>query len=192
MRISTLFLCLLAAAAPLRAQHLFVVVENGAHKPVRAVRNGHPQVESNGELHTAQGITYSISKAVIYGRGLINVSAFKLEGTSAYSDAGQPQLHIYGRLKSDRTIKNCFFVVTLVSDTGSGVIYEELPDLEADREVVYDQLFDLPIHNLFTTGHFTYYLFSNGLELLTTDMPPLYVHEQRQRTEDYMEKGRRH
>jgi len=183
------FLCLaaFAAATPLRAQNIFVVLEDGVPKPVKAMTDDNfPEIETNGHLHKSTGLTFSIRRARIFGLGLVDISAFKLEITAQYTNRAEPQVHVYGRLKSDTSIKNCFFVLRLVTDNGNSVVFGALPDLPANQEVVYDRLLDMPMHFEFSSGRFEKFFFSDGLQLLTSEMPPMYVSQQRQRTRDYL------
>jgi hypothetical protein len=183
-------LCLaamLAAIAPLRAQSTFVVIEDGVPKPVRAISaDGRPQYELSGKLHSSSGLTYSLRKAPIYGLGLIDVSKFEVEFTNSTSNEASLQLHIYGRLKADASLKNCFVVLRFTTDLGKGVHFVALPDLIANEEAVYDQVFDMPIHFEPGSGHYEMLFFSNGFQLLDTRMAPMYVAEQRQKTRDYL------
>jgi hypothetical protein len=187
MKIRLLCLAASMAITPVHAQSTFVVIEDGVPKPVRAISNdGRPQYELNGTLHSSSGLTYNLRKAPIYGLGLIDISNFKVEFTNMASSAGTLQLHIYGRLKSDVSLKNCFVVLRFVTDLGKGVHFVALPDLIANQEAVYDKLFDMPLHFEPGSGHYELLFFSNGFQLLTSRMAPMYVAEQRQKTRDFL------
>jgi hypothetical protein len=186
----TWLLCLaaLAAVGPLRAQSIFVVMEDGVPKAVKAVADdGRAEISVNGTLHKSSGLTYSLRKSVIYGPGLIDISAFKVETTSSFSGGGALQLHVYGRLKSDTALQNCFVVLRIVTDLGKNVEFVGLPDLAANQETVCDTLINLPMHFVAGSGKFDLLFFSNGLQLLTSRMPPMYVAQQRQKTQDYLQ-----
>jgi hypothetical protein len=187
MKIRMLCLAATLAIAPLRAQSTFVVIEDGVPKPVRAISDdGRPQYELNGKLHSSSGLTYNLRKAPIFGLGLIDISAFNVEFTNTASNSASLQLRIYGRLKADASLKNCFMVLRFATDLGKGVHFVALPDLIANQEAVYDQVFDMPVHFEPGGGHYELLFFSNGFQLLTSRMAPMYVAEQRQKTRDYL------
>jgi hypothetical protein len=186
MRIPLLWLLACAAAVPLRAQNIFVVVEDGVPRAVKAISDDHrPEIDDHGQLHKSQGLRYSLRKAVIYGLGVIDISAFKVEFTNSLSGVGTLQMHIYGRLKANTALRRCFMVMRFETESGKSVDFEPLPDLEANKEVVYDQVANLPLHQSPGSGHYDLMFFSDGLELLTSRMPPMYVAQQRQKTRDY-------
>ena len=192
MKLLPLALCLGAAALPLRAQNLFIVVENGARYPVKAVENRAPLIMDKGQARAAKSQNFSLAKAPIFGLGTVDVGAFKVEITSAFSRIGQPQLHVYGRLKADTPLRRCFFVLPVVAEAGKSVICDALPDVGPEQDAVYDQLFDLPLHNLPGNGHFTVLIFSNGLQLTTSLMSPGFIAAQKQKTLAYMQSHAAH
>jgi len=187
MKILLFCVAALAVLAPLRAQSIFVVMEDGVPKPVKAISDdGHPEIMVKGALHKSSGLTYSLRKAAIYGVGLIDLSSFKLETTTMYTNGANLQMHVHGRLTSDTSLKQCFVVLRLVTDMGPGVVFVPLPDLEANQEADVDRLADLPLHFEMGKGKFEILIFSNGLQLLTSRMPPMYVAQQKQKTQDYL------
>ena len=187
MKLPLLGLLLLGAARPVHAQNLFIVVENGVRYPVKAVVNKAPLIIVDGHPRAAQGQNFSLAKAPIFGLGVVDVGAFKVEITSNLNAAGLPQLHVYGRLKADTAQHSCFFVLRVNSDMGKSIICDALPDLAPGEDAVYDQLFDLPPRGLPGDGHFETLIFSRGLQLLTSRMAPAFVAMQRQRTLQYLQ-----
>lgn len=187
MKLLPLGLLVLSAALPVRAQNLFIVVEEGVRYPVKAVVDQAPLIMINGQPHAAKSRTFSLARAPIFGLGVVDISAFKIEVSNIHSDVGQPQLHVYGRLKSDTALRHCFFVIRLNSDSGKSVICDALPDLVPGQDAVYDSFFDLPLHNLPGDGRFSVLIFSNGLQLPTSAMSPAFVANQKQKTLDYLQ-----
>jgi hypothetical protein len=192
MKLLPLGLLVLSAALPLRAQNLFIVVEDGVRYPVKAVVNKAPLIMINGQPHAAKSQTFSLAKAPIFGLGVVDISAFKIEYSTANSDIGLPQLHVYGRLKADTALRHCFFVIRLNSDSGKSVICDALPDLAPGQEAVYDSFFDMQLHNLPGDGHFNVLIFSNGLQLPTSAMSPAFVANQKRKTLDYLQSHAAH
>jgi hypothetical protein len=185
MKIWLLCLAGTMAIAPLHAQSTFVVIEDGMPKPVRAISDdGRPEYEVNGQLHTSSGLTYTLRNAPIYGLGLIDVSAFKVEFTDINGTG--LELHVYGRLRADAPLKNCFVVLRLNLEMGKSVDFVPLPDLIANQETVYDKMFAMPSHFDPGGGHYDLLFFSNGFQLLTSQMAPMYIAEQRQKTRDFL------
>jgi hypothetical protein len=187
MKLLPLGLLVCAAAMPLRAQNLFVVLEDdGVHYPVKAVENKRPLIIVHGQPRSARSDTFSLAKAPIFGLGTIDLSAFKIEITTTLSSVGQPQLHVYGRLRADQPLAHCFFVVRLATDMGKSVICDALPDLAPGRDAVYDSLFDLPPRGIPLEGKFNVLIFSNGLQLTTSQMSPGFIAAQRAKTVQYL------
>ncbi len=177
------------AALPLRAQSLFVVTEEGVRYPVKAVDGQGPVIVVQGQPRHATGGLFSLAKAPIYGLGTVDLRDFKLDVTNLASEsstAAEIKLHVHGHLRADRAVRHCFFVLRLVSEAGRSVICHELPDLPPNQDVDYDRFFDLPLHGLPGDGKFETLIFSDGLQLTTTRMPPFYVAEQRRKTEEYL------
>jgi hypothetical protein len=187
MKLLTLGLATCMAAVPLRAQNLFIVVENGVRYPVKAVENKSPVIVVGGQARAAKGQSFSLARAPIFGSGVVDVGAFKVEVTTMYSRVGQPQLHVYGRLKADTPLHHCFFVLRVATDAGKSVICDALPDLGPGEDAVYDSLFDLPLHAPPGDGRFETLIFSNGLQLLTSRMAPAFIAAQRSRTAAYLQ-----
>jgi hypothetical protein len=189
MKLLPLGLFVLAGALPLRAQSLFVVTEEGARYPVKAVDDQGPEIVVHGQLRHSTGGLFSLVKAPIYGLGTVDLRDFKLDISnvaSASSTAADVKLHVHGHLRADRAVQHCFFVLRVVSEAGRSVVCHELPDLPPNQDVDYDRFFDLPLHGLPGAGKFETLIFADGLQLTTTRMPPLYVAEQRTKTEEYL------
>src|SRR6185312_16211966 len=188
MQLLPLALGLLAAALPLRAQNIFVVTEGGGSFPVKAVANHHPVVSDKGHLRRSDGLSFSLRKATIFGPGVLDTRIFKAEITTQYSNGGSPQFHVWGHLTADVPLKNVFFVMVVNGDLGNSIFFDALPDLVPGQKADYDQLFDLPIREV-ESGRYTMHYFANGLEELTTAMPPFYVTQQHEKTRMVLERA---
>jgi hypothetical protein len=192
MKLLPLGLFVLAGALPLRAQNLFVVMDEGVRYPVKAVDDQGPEIVVHGQLRHATGGLFSLAKAPIYGWGVVDLHDFRVEVSSLNSSGIQVQLHVHGHLRADADLQHCFFVIPLVADAGKSVVCHPLPDLPAGQDIVYDRFFDLPLHGLPGDGKFEVLVFANGLQLTTTRMPAMYVADQRRKTEAYLKSHAAH
>lgn len=183
MKIPVVLGALLSVCLPLRAQSLFVVTEDGKPLPVRAIRDGRPMVIDHGQLRSSPAPNYALVRSRMFGLGLLDINAFHLDFNDDYTNRGNLQIHVFGRLKSDINLKNCFVVIKITGAVGTGVFFAELPDLPAGEEVQYDRIFPLTVKSGGGEVKSTSYFFSNGLQLLTSRMNPTFVSEQHQKTE---------
>ncbi len=191
MRIPVFCLSVLMVGPALRAQSLFVVYEDNAQRVVRAVHYGHPYVEVDKKLRSATGARYGVQKAAIYSPACVTIAhehvvVRHVEFVDAVGSLNY-DMRFMAELTSDRDLENCFVVLELAYAAGTGVVFEELPNLRAGKMASIDFVFQLaePVGE----GHYTLHLFANGLELLTSKIEPAEIAAQRARTEEFMLRG---
>jgi len=190
----------------LRAQSVFVVYDGNTPRVVRAVRYSHPYIEVENKLRDIVGKRYGVQKAAIYSPAFVTLDHLSAVARHvAYIDrAGNVNydLRFMAEMTSDRDLENCFMVVELAYAAGAGIVFEELPNLQAGKAAPIEFVFqlaepvDLGHENLALQladhaepGRYTLHLFSDGLELLTSNMEPAYVAEQRRKTEEFKLRG---
>lgn len=184
------FICLagLLFAPVTRAQHVFVVLEDGGPQVVRDVRYKNPQIEVDGKLQSAEGTQFALRDAAIYGPGLITVSDFQV-GTRSMEIVGSSgsfnlELRIRGLLQSETDLKQCFVVLDVKSGGDKGVIYAELTNLAKGKARRVDLRF--PLSAPLEKGAYELHFFSEGFEILHSRMKAAFIEEQKQKTTDFL------
>ena len=182
-----LALSVLTIAPRASAQNIFVVNEDGRLRMVREIRNGFPEIDVDGKLQRGYGKRFGLVKTPVYLPGFIVlpkfiVRTYHLEMIDTAARLNY-ELEIHGTAKSDVALKNCFFVLELMSGQDVSVTFADLPDLEAGKEEDFDLYFKLQIP--LEEGRYVVHLFSDGVELLHSRMPESYVAAQKQKTDDF-------
>ena len=169
------------------AQNAFVVDEDGRPRLVQEIRNGHPEIDVDGKLQQASGQRFGLIKAPVYLPGFValpkfNVNTRHLEMIGSAARLNY-EMEIHGIVKSDVSLKNCFFVLDLTSWKDRSVLFASLPNLEAGKEEDFDLYFKLQVP--LEEGHYMVHIFSDGVELLHSKMPAAYLAVQKQKTDDF-------
>jgi TonB family protein len=186
MILRLLWLGLLAAAPAALAQNVFTVLEGNAPQVVRAVAFNQPMIDVDGKLMHSSGTRFALRKAAAYRTGYIKISDFIVR-ISHLDDLGSDlnyTIEVIGHLQSDVPLKRCFIVLELTAGKNKGFIYNDLPDLPAGetRELrISDRL-----QERLDVGQYMIHVFSDGLELLNSKMPPLYIMQETRKTEQLM------
>jgi TonB family protein len=180
---------LLAFAPAALAQQVFVSLEGNTPQTVHGIAYGKPLIEVDGKLVSGTGIRYALmkSKAPAYRPGLIKIRSFHaLVGQSG--DQGAQTLfpvEISGYLESNVPLKRCFIVFQINSGFEKGrIFYNEVLDLPVGEERKFDIVFST-LEDV-QESQFEVHVFSDGLELLNSLMPPEYIAEQTKKTQDLL------
>ena len=191
MKIFALGLSAVMITPALRAQSVLVVYEDNTPRVVRAVRYSHPCVEVDGKLRDTIGKRYAVQKAAIYSPACVTVEHLTVVPRHVeYTDrAGSLNYDIRFRaeLSADRDLENCFMVAELSYAAGTGIVFEELPNLPAGKVTSMDFVFQLA-ENV-DQEHYKLHFFADGLELLTSIMEPAFITEQRRKAEEFKLRG---
>jgi TonB family protein len=176
----------LAIASRASAQNAFAVNEDGQLRLVKEVRNGYPWTEVGGKLQPSYGGKFTLTKMPFYRPGLITFSKFvvKIHHLNLIRAGARVnyEVRIQGRVTSDVALKNCFFVLEMTSWKDSGVIFADMPDLEAGKEKDFE--LNSPLQIPLEEGHYRVHVFSDGAELLHSKMPAGYLAAQKQKTDE--------
>jgi TonB family protein len=188
VKIRRLCLGLLALLPALHAQHALIVNEYGTPQVVRAVRYQAPQIGEGDNLRSGRGQPYALSKAAIYRPGFLalrnmQVRTWHLEVVGSTARLNY-ELEIRADVTSDTDLKNCFLVLDIQSGKDKGIIYLEMPDLRSGQQEQLNYRF--PVVEDLEAGRYRIYFFSDGPELLTSQMPPAYVEAQKRKTEEFL------
>ena len=175
----------------LRAQSVFVVYEDNTPRVVRAVRYSHPYVEVDNKLRDTIGKRYGVQKAAIYSPACVTLDHLSVVPRHVeYTDrAGSLNydIRIRAELISDRDLENCFMVAELTYPAGTGIVFEELPNLRAGKVTSMDFVFQLA--EQVDEEKYKLHFFADGMELLTSQMEPALIAEQRRKTEEFKLRG---
>jgi TonB family protein len=181
-------LCALVLLPAVRAQCSFVVLEHGKPQLVRAVRYEAPQIGLGATLQSARGLPRALAKAPIYGPGYLQVRNvqvrswhLELVGTATRLNY---ELEIKADVTPDRDLNNCFLVLELDVGKEKGLVFAEMPNLRAGHEEHLGYRF--PVVQGIEEGRYHIHFFSDGPELLTSQMPPTYVEAQKRKTEEFL------
>ena len=189
-----LVLSVLAITPCASAQNAFVVIEDGQSRVVKEIRNGSPLIDVNGKLQPSYGQQFGLTKAPFYLPGLVALPRFivttrhlnlNMEHSAGHLNY---EMQIRCTAKSDVALKNCFFVLELMSWKDTSFLFAAMPDMEAGKEVNVEKSFKLQVP--LEEGRHKVHIFSDGVELLHSKMPAEYLAAQKQKTDDFSS-GRR-
>ena len=188
MKLQLVCVIVLMGLPALRAQSVFVAQDDGVARPVRAVRYGRPNVEDGGKLVESGATRFALQKAAIYSSALLTVDNVSvrirhLEDLKAGAGVSY-SMRFDARVTSDTNLENCFMVLELEYRQGTGLIYQELPNLRAGEIVPLGFVFGLT--ERVDEAHLKLHFFANGLELLTSRMKPAYIAAQKRKIEEFM------
>lgn len=185
--IRLLVIGVLALAPRCWAQNAFVADEDGRFRQVKEIRFGHPRIEVDGKVTAGYSQRFALLKAPAYLPGFVALPRFTLQthhlNLVRAAARLNYELRIHGIAKSDVALKNCFFVLELTSDNDTSFRFAEMPNLEAGKEEDFSVV--IPLAKPVDEGRYTLHLFSDGVELLHSKMPPAYVEAQKQKAEDF-------
>jgi TonB family protein len=170
------------------AQNAFAAIEDGTSKVVKQIRVNRPLVDAGGgKLTGSASNQFALMKATVYRPGLVTWGDLKV-GTHHVEDTGggrfNYEIRISGRAKADTSFKNCFLVLEMTSWKDTGWVFMEIPDLPAGRSVDLNFVFPLAVQ--IEGGRYHVHLFSDGIEILHTQMSPGYVSAQKKKTEELL------
>jgi TonB family protein len=161
----------------LRAQHAVFVEHGSAFSVVRAMQGGRALVEENGKLVRATGTRYSLQAADAYAPLFISVRNVEAHTSVIETDTGaelNKDFHFRADLESPYGMEHVFLLLDLnTEDAGKMVFLWEVGTL-VPRELRPIDL-HVPIGQLLGEGHFRLHLFTNGLEVFHSQMPPDYI-----------------
>jgi TonB family protein len=171
-----------------RAQNAFAAIEDGTSKIVKQIRMNRPVVDAGGgKLTGTASNQFALMKAKLYRPGLVTWKELKV-GTYHSEDMGggrfNYEIRITGRATSDTNFKNCFLVLEMASWKDTGWVFTEIPDMPAGRSIDFNFAFPLAVQ--IEGGSYHVHLFSDGIEILHTRMPPPYVTAQKKKTEELL------
>jgi TonB family protein len=93
-------------------------------------------------------------------------------------------IDIIGHLQSDVPLKHCFIVLEITSGKDRGLIYNELPDLPAGE--TRELQIVARLQEQLDPGHYVVHVFSDGIELLNSKMPQVYIMQQTRKTDELL------
>jgi len=185
-------ICLLAVAVPLRAQNVFVVVENGTPQPVKAVHGTLLDVGTQ-IIRASSKTVYSLRPAPAYRPGFVQIRYFDVTPVVTISSSTSvpisDAIYIHATLFSEAPLTNFFVVLELTrTDKHKGLLFCDLPDLKAKKETTFD--IRLYAYEDVARANIVYHFFSDGMEILQSQMSPPYIAEQKRRTAEYFQPDR--
>jgi TonB family protein len=181
-----LFLILLAVGgglvpSRLAAQSVLCVEHHGKAAVVRQIRNGFLYVEENGKLVRAEKDRCGLIKTEEYYPAFVSVGKVEVRtsGLLLHNSANEinNDFMFRGEFKSPYRLHNVFLVLEMETQrVGAAIFYQEIGELEPG--VTRPLALRVPMHEAIGSGKYKMHLFSDGAELLHSQLPPAYREEQ--------------
>jgi TonB family protein len=167
--------------ARMAAQSYFMAGHHGKVALVRDVRHGFLLVEDQGKLVQADQQRCGLIKAEEYYPAFVSVSHLQVR-TSYLTPVGtgseiNNDFHIRAEFTTPYRLHRVFLVLELETErVGATVFYQEIGEMEPGEPRHLS--LTLPMREAIGEGKYHLHLFSDGLELLHSQMPPMYCEEQ--------------
>lgn len=163
------------SSVSLVAQSLLLTEYKGKLLPVIRARDTQPFVEVDGKQVPAEGRRFALYKVEEYLPVFISVR--DIDVGSTYVEMGGAAINhefkMKAKLETPYSLENVFIVLELDTESAGKVIFmTEVGQLKS-REIKYLSL-RVPMQSAMGAGHYLIHLFSNGSEVLNSNIDPMY------------------
>jgi len=169
---------LLSAAAPLAAQHVLYTEYEGKFLAVLRARGNQAYVKVGSQLVAAESRRFVLNKVEEFLPVFVSVRSLDVKTT--YLDMNGSQINndflLHASLESPFALEDVFIVLKL--DTGSAgkmLFLQEVGAMKA-REPKHISI-RVPLSLSLGSGQYEFHLFSQGMEVLQSQIPPLACDE---------------
>jgi TonB family protein len=175
MRPALALICLFAP--PLLAQSVLFVGDGSTMLPVRAMRDGLPLVEKNGKLEVGYGSRFALQGVPEYAPVFVEVRNIRVQNFHLESMSGGSSINYTFRFNAEFEsayhLGHVFLTLELVSESTKKALFAwEIRDLvpHQPNEVTVD----IPVAQGANWEHFKLHIFTDGREVLHSEMPAAY------------------
>ena len=166
---------LLALAAPLGAQNLLLTEYKGKWLPVVNAHEGRPFVAVDGSQVLAAGRHFALKKVDEYLPVFVSVRSLEV-GTHYLNLNGSELNHDFNmsaRLESPYWVDDVFIVLELDTESAGKVLFlQQVGNLEPRKAKRISV--SVPLQSGLGSGHYQMHLFSQGMEVLHSNINPLH------------------
>ena len=160
-------------AAPLAAQHVLLVEDDGKALQVCAAKETKPCVEKDGKLVEIESRRFDLREVPEYLPAFVSVRNVKVKSTYVELDGAQKINNNFlfdATLDSDYRLEDVFLVLYLETEQARKTIFlMEVGELEPGKAVPVSAA--VPMGAPLGGGHYTLHLFSGGPEVLQSEIP---------------------
>lgn len=160
-------------SAPLAAQNVLFTDLNGKYLAVRKARGNQPYVDVAGKLTAADGHNYALKKVEEYLPAFVAVRDLQVKSRHLNLNGSElnQEFDFSAGFESPYDLDDVFIVLELDSEKAGKILFlQEVGNLEARQSKSIDVR--VPLSFGVGEGKYQFHLFSGGMEVLHSRIPP--------------------